>query len=240
MQSNIREAIGGMGLIPKGGHVIVGFSGGPDSLCLLHALLHLRAEFDFTVGAVHVNHGFRPGAAEADQAYAERLCADWGIPIDIHTPDVAALARERGETPEEAGRTARYRAFDETAARVERMSGFAPSGIKIAVAQNRNDQAETVLMRLLRGSGPDGLSGMSRRRVSDAGYEVIRPLLAVSRDAIELYCADNGLRPRRDHTNEETGYFRNRIRLELLPLLRRDYNASVDDALIRLAKIAGE
>jgi tRNA(Ile)-lysidine synthase len=236
----VREAIVGRDLIPRGGHVVVGFSGGPDSMCLFHILLRLREEFEFTVSAVHVNHGFRPGAADDDQSRAEKLCADWGAPLDVRVLDVAALAREWGETQEEAGRTARYRAFDEAALDVERRTGIPRESIKVAVAHNRNDQAETVLMRFLRGSGPDGLAGMPFRRVGEAGYDVIRPLLAADRVEIEAYCASRDLEPAIDHTNEETRYHRNRIRLKLLPLLREDYNASVDDAILRLARIAEE
>ncbi|MDR2156941.1 MAG: tRNA lysidine(34) synthetase TilS, partial [Clostridiales Family XIII bacterium] len=236
----ISETIAARELIPAGGHVVVGLSGGPDSLCLFHALLRLRAAGGFTVSAVHVNHKFRVGAADADQRYAEDLCARENVPLLVRVADVTALARERKETPEEAGRTVRYRAFDEAASEVERTSDLARGAIRIAVAQNRNDQAETVLMRILRGSGPDGLAAIPYRRLSEAGYEVIRPLLAADRDEIEAYCADNGLSPRRDRTNEERRYFRNRIRLHLLPLLRSEYNASIDGALLRLARIAGD
>jgi tRNA(Ile)-lysidine synthase len=229
-----------MHLIPRGGHVVVGLSGGPDSLCLFHVLLRLRDACGFTVSAVHVNHGLRPGAADADQFYVESLCAGLSVPLAVRSVDVAKMAWELGETPEEAGRTARYRAFDEEALAVEREAGLSPDKIKIAVAQNRNDQAETVLMRLIRGSGPDGLAGIPYRRADEEGYEVIRPLLAVDRNEIEDYCADNDLHPRRDHTNAESRYYRNRIRLGLLPLLRKEYNASIDDALIRLSRVAGE
>lgn len=210
-------------------------------MCLFHVLLRLADEMDITIVPVHVNHMFRPGAAEKDQEYVEKICRDAGLECRTFTVDCSALARERGLTPEEAGRQARYEAFYEVAMDVKaRLAGSAPTGtepgVVIAVAQNANDQAETILHRIIRGTGPDGLAGIAYKRY-EKDIPVIRPLLDVTRDEIERYCEENGLDPVTDHTNNEPVYLRNRIRLELLPLLE-GYNSNMVETLVRLARIS--
>ena len=242
------------GLLKDGDHIILGLSGGPDSLALYNALRELREDnlktrgkfgLDFKVHPVHINHKFRPGAAEEDQAYCEELCkktseeVDGFYPLKVYVTDCSALASELGMTSEEAGRKARYDAFRETAEEVRRESGLDKSDVKIAVAQNANDQAETVLFRILRGTGPDGLSGIAIRRDDESGFEIIRPILEIKRDEIERYCEEKGLEPRRDHTNEEAVYSRNKIRLELLPYLEKEYNPNIVDTLNRLGRLSG-
>jgi tRNA(Ile)-lysidine synthase len=238
MQSDsIPSKIEASDLIPQGGHVVVGLSGGPDSLCLLHGLLSLSQRLRMTLSAVHVNHGFRPVAADEDQSFVENICRQWRVKLHCECLDVMKLAEELNQTPEEAGRTARYRAFDVAAREV---ALTVTGSVCIAVAHNMDDQAETILMRLLRGTGTLGLAGIPSLRVSEAGYPIIRPLLTVRRQEIEAYCQNHGLHPRKDHTNEETRYHRNSLRLELLPLLREKYNPSIMDALFRLGQIAAE
>ena len=161
------------------------------------------------------------------------------------------MARELGMTSEEAGRKARYDAFACVAREVagEEMTQEIAGGemareaamqddprVRIAVAQNANDQAETILHRILRGTGTDGLSGIAYKR-SEQGIPVIRPLLDVPRSEIEQYCDDNDLHPVIDHTNHEPIYTRNRIRLEVLPLLQ-EYNPNIISALARLSRTA--
>lgn len=148
-------------------------------------------------------------------------------------------------TGEEAGRKARYDAFYQVASEIAAASGEmrkqcrAFQNIKIAVAQNANDQAETVLFRLLRGTGTDGLAGIAYRRM-EREFEVIRPLLDVYRSEIEQYCQEQGLKPMQDHTNQEPIYARNRIRLQLLPYLEQEYGDNVKERLVRLAQIAAD
>ena len=120
------------------------------------------------------------------------------------------------------------------------VNDFFLESIKILVAQNANDQAETILFRILRGTGPDGLSGIAYEREDESGFRVVRPLLDIKREEIERYCEEKGLRPRRDHTNDEAIYSRNKIRLELIPLLEKEYNPSVIDALNRLGRLSQE
>lgn len=234
----IKKTIHQHQLVQRGDHVIIGLSGGPDSVCLFHVLKRLRQEMDMALYAVHVNHKLRPGAAEEDQAYVEALCEESGIACVPFVYDCEVLAKELGVSSEEAGRKARYASFRKVAHSLEQ-NGVDAKNIKIAVAQNAEDQAETVLLRLLRGSGPDGLAGISYMR-KEEGYQVIRPLLDVRRTEIEAYCKTEKLNPKVDYTNNQPIYTRNKIRLQLLPYLRETFNPNITDALIRLSKIAAE
>lgn len=235
LRKKFMETITAYELIEKGDHIVIGLSGGPDSVCLFHLLLDAADELDLTIHPVHVNHKFRPGAAEKDQAYVESLCRSRGLECKSFTVDCNALAAATGMTSEEAGRKARYDAFYDTAMEILDADGTA--SVKIAVAQNANDQAETILFRLLRGTGTDGLAGIAYKRY-ERGICVIRPLLDIYRDEIEAYCEEKGLEPVTDHTNNEAIYARNRIRLELLPYLESKYNENIQQTLVRLGHIA--
>jgi len=208
--------------------VIVGISGGPDSVCLLHILSRLVPELQLKLSAVHVNHGLRGAAADEDEKRTAAFCDSLGIPCRIFRVDAGACAKEQGLTVEEAGRRLRYDAFEA----VRKELGDA----RIAVAHNADDQAETVLMRILRGTGISGLGGMEYLRQDG----VIRPLLDISRKEIEDYCREHALDPCMDQSNESTDYTRNRIRLELLPYIRENFNVNINDTLARLAAIARE
>lgn len=234
-EDKIRKTIEEKGLIAQGQHIVIGLSGGPDSVCLFNVLKNISKELGLTIHPVHVNHKFRPGAAERDQQYVEELCRKNGLECDSFVVDCNVLAAETGMTSEEAGRKARYDAFYEVA---ERIAKDVPrESIKIAVAQNANDQAETVLFRLLRGTGTDGLAGIAYER-EERGYKVIRPILDIYRDEIESYCERNDLQPVIDHTNEESVYARNKIRNELIPYLEKEHNTNLKESLVRLARIA--
>ncbi|MBQ9059974.1 MAG: tRNA lysidine(34) synthetase TilS [Firmicutes bacterium] len=245
----VRQTIRSHDLIHKGDHIVLGLSGGPDSVCLFHVLQRLAEDLSLTIHPIHVNHQFRPGDAERDQAYVEKLCAAAGAcvrPCRSFVVDVNAMAAELGMTSEEAGRKARYDAFVQVAGEAAgaagtkidpaQTSGADAPRVLIAVAQNANDQAETILHRILRGTGTDGLSGIAYKRF-ERGIPVIRPLLDVPRSEIEDYCAANGLDPVIDHTNNEPIYTRNKIRLEILPLLEQ-YNPNIVAGLTRLGRIA--
>lgn len=207
-------------------------------MCLFHVLKSLEKELGFHLYAVHVNHKFRPGAAEEDQRYVEELCRREGVPCRVVVRDCAKLAHELGMSSEEAGRKVRYEAFQEEGRSLADRRIPAES-IKIAVAQNADDQAETVLLRLLRGTGPDGLAGMAYLR-REGAFSVIRPLLDVKRQEIEAYCREHELEPKIDRTNLQPIYTRNKVRLQLIPYLKEHFNRSIDDALVRLSKIAAE
>ena len=266
MKQRVLETIKTHELLEDGTHIVLGLSGGPDSVCLFDVLLELSAVKNFRIHPVHVNHKFRPGDAERDQEYVEELCRQRGLTCRTFTVDCNALAREKGLTSEEAGRKARYDAFFETAQGIaqELTKGFAqgfaqglaqelageleqhctqePSmpgtdKIAIAVAQNANDQAETILFRMLRGTGTDGLAGIAYKRY-ERGFAIVRPLLDVPRDEIEKYCEERNLSPRIDHTNNEAIYARNKIRIELLPMLREKFNPNIIETINRLGKNA--
>jgi tRNA(Ile)-lysidine synthase len=233
----VRNTIINNNLIEKGEHIVIGLSGGPDSVCLFHILHRLSGELGFRLHAVHINHGLRPGAADEDQKYVEALCAEYAVSCHSFSFDVGAIAKEQGISSEDAGRQVRYRSFFEIA---ETLTGATGRPAKIAVAQNMNDQAETVLMRIMRGTGTEGLSGIEYLREEKGRGVVIRPLLDVTREEIEEYCRENGLTPRIDLTNLEPVYTRNKIRLELLPYIGEHFNPNIATALNRLSKIAKE
>lgn len=245
-EKQIRQTICEHNLIEKGDHIVLGLSGGPDSVCLFHVLRSMAEEMDLTIHPVHVNHQFRPGAAEADQKYVETLCADAGLEARVFTVDCNGLAEELDMTSEEAGRKARYDAFFQVAAEVreELATGGADSDgkqVKIAVGHNANDQAETVLFRILRGTGMDGIAGMAyaREERRESGiFTVVRPLLDTWREDVEAYCEEQGLEPVTDHTNQEGVYTRNRLRLDLIPYIEEHYNSNFQEGLVRMAKIA--
>ena len=162
----VRKTVKEHTLIGRGNEIVLGLSGGPDSVCLFHVLMQIADEMDLSIHPVHVNHMFRPGAADRDQEYVERLCAENGLECRSFTVDCTALAEEKDLTPEEAGRMARYEAFYKVASELKVKDQRDESSkeiprVLIAVAQNANDQAETVLQRIIRGTGPDGLAGIA-------------------------------------------------------------------------------
>lgn len=244
-EKRIRETIRRHNLIEKGDHVVLGLSGGPDSVCLFHVLCGMAEELSLTIHPVHVNHQLRPGAAEADQKYVEELCARAGLKACVFTADCNAMAEELGMTSEEAGRKVRYDAFFQTAQDVTQKlaaDGGQPEGkVKIAVGHNANDQAETVLFRILRGTGMDGIAGMAyarEERREGGSFPVVRPLLDTWREEVEAYCEEKSLEPVTDHTNGEELYARNKLRLDLLPYIEEKYNSNFQEGLVRMAKIA--
>lgn len=221
------------GLVRKDQVIVVGFSGGPDSLTLLTGL-HLLSEergLDLTLVPVHVNHMIRGAAADEDQRRAEEMCREMGIRCRSFVRDCPQYAAEHGLTEEEAGRKIRYGLFLEIARELEKETGRRPA---IAVAHNADDQSETVLFRIMRGTGIRGLSAMTPSRDID-GYELIRPLLAVSRSEIEAYIEEQGLEPCVDKTNFQDEYSRNHLRLTVIPDIEKNVNPGFRENLRRLA-----
>jgi tRNA(Ile)-lysidine synthase len=239
----VRKTIEEYGLLAAGETVVVGVSGGPDSLCLLHVLRQLSEEYGLGLHVAHLHHGQRGQEADADAEFVRELAAGWGLPWTVERADVPALARQQGLAFEEAARRARY-AF---LARVAADHGART----IAVGHNAGDQAETVLMHFLRGSGLAGLRGMlPLTRLVDyrllalpspasSGQEalvLIRPLLEVPRGDILAYCKESGLEPRFDRSNLDTTYFRNWLRHEVMPLLEQ-HNPNLQQVLGRTAQV---
>jgi tRNA(Ile)-lysidine synthase len=215
--------------IEPGKRVLIAVSGGTDSLTLLHLFAHRRDEHGCDLLACHVHHGMRGAAADADVGFLERTSREWNVPLEVVRTDVPALARSRRISVEEAGRLARYDAFAEVAGK---------HGCElIATAHTADDQAETVMMRLMRGAGLDGLAGIPRRRPLRSGEpspEVVRPLLHVWRRDIEAYCEAHGLHPRLDVTNLDRRYRRSHIRMELIPTIE-NFDPHFRRHLVRLA-----
>ncbi len=226
------------GLIASHQHIVLGLSGGPDSVCLFHVLRKMADEWDLSLHPVHINHQIRPEGAMHDQKYVEKICAEAGLACRVVTFDCEKMAKEQGLTTEEAGRIMRYRAFDEEAQRIC-ASGVPAGQIRIATAHNADDQVETVLLRLLRGTGTAGLAGIDVRRKSEAGFWIVRPILFAWKEDILRYCEEHQLDPCVDSTNAQPLYARNRVRLSLIPVLQ-EYNAGIKDALLRLSEVAGE
>ena len=232
-------------MIEPGDVVVTGVSGGADSICLLDMLYRLSKELTFRVLVVHVNHGVRK-QADRDAAYVEELCRKRGILYYLKKVNMSAYAKDNGLSPEEAGRELRYLAFEEVLKEVvidvENRDVYAGTCMennmdygKIAVAHNENDQAETMLFHLFRGSGIRGLSGMRPVR-----GQVIRPLLCLRRAQIETYLKERGLSYCTDSTNEEDIYTRNKIRHHILPYAEDEINANAVANMAHTASILEE
>ena len=198
-------------LLTRQDQVLVGFSGGADSVCLLHFLNYLAREKHFRLAAVHVNHGLRGRAANADEKFCAQFCKTYDIEFFSVKVDVKKMRCKQALSPEHAARKARYAAFS----KVARKWG----ATKLALAHHLDDQAETVLLNLLRGTKAKGLCGIPVRRPLCAGVEIIRPLLCISRKETEAYLKNNRLSCQTDQTNFEDVFTRNWVRHTLLPLL---------------------
>jgi len=216
------------GLWRPGDTILAAVSGGPDSTALLHLLWRLSGECGLGLAAAHVNHGFRGEESAEEAEFVRRLCAGLGVPLELAELHLPTYIEETGMNAQDAAREKRYAFLREAAAR--------RGASRIALAHHADDQAETVLMRLLRGAGTTGISGMPMKR-RDGDMELIRPLLRISKKEILAYCERVGLDYREDSSNRKTVYFRNAVRLEILPFLRR-YNPNVSESLIRLADIS--
>lgn len=214
-------------LLAAGDHVLAAVSGGPDSLALLHALHTGYSELGLAgLSAAHFHHGLRGTDADEDAAFVQSFCAERGIPCMVEQVDIGAWAQRTHVSIQQAARTARYAFLEQTAE--------ALGANKIATAHTQDDQIETVLLNILRGTGLDGLRGIPSRR----GL-LIRPLLDVPRAQTVAYCATHGLHPRQDSSNNDPSHYtRNRVRLELLPLLEREYHPGVRGAILRLSQVA--
>lgn len=214
------------GMLPPGGRVAVAVSGGPDSVALLHLLRALEVEGELVVaGAAHFNHRLRGEAADGDEAFCRELAASFGLPFEVGSGDVTALARLEKRSIEDAARRMRYEFLAQAAARLRADA--------VAIGHSRDDQAETFLLRLLRGSGTRGLGAIRPR----AGI-FVRPLIDISRGALRQFAADGGLTFREDATNADVGVPRNRIRHELLPYLEREFSPGIVEVLAREAALA--
>lgn len=211
MLEKVKKYVNKWHMIEKEDRVIVGVSGGADSVCLLFVLSELQKEIPFEMAAVHVNHGLRGEAADADEAYVKKLCTSLGVSLYSYYENVELIAKNRKQSTEEAGREVRRSYFEST------MKSC--NANKIALAHHKNDNAETLLFHLARGTGLRGLGGMKPVR---GAY--IRPFLCVTRAEIESYLREKGIEYREDATNATDEYTRNRIRNHVIPFLEKEVN----------------
>ncbi len=228
IEARVLQTISQYNMISRGDKILVAVSGGADSVCLLSVLDRLKNDLGFGLYCAHVNHGLRGEAADSDQMFVQDMCSRRGIKFFSKKVDVAALAKEKKVSTEEAGRGVRYDFFNE----LLEQYGFQ----KIATAHNRDDNAETIMMRIIRGTGIDGLGGIKYVR----DELIIRPILDIPRCDIEKYCKEKNLDFCTDATNFENDYTRNKIRNELIPYLEREFNSNIKDTLVRLGANAKE
>ena len=215
-------------LLARGEAVVLGVSGGPDSVGLLYLLRGLG--LDLRLHIAHLNHLIRGAEAEEDARFVKRLAEELGLPATIEARDVPAAQKRLGGSLEEAARRERYTFLEEVAKKV--------SAKKIALGHTADDQAETILQHILKGTGLRGLRGMLPRRPlrPGSGLFVIRPLLGIWHGEIEEFLGEERIASRRDRTNVERSFLRNRLRHELLPLLEADYNRGIKEAILRLGQ----
>lgn len=206
------ETVRKYNMINEGDHIILGVSGGADSLCLLFLLIELQKEVSFRITVVHVEHGIRGEESLKDARFVEQICRQQQVEFHMESVDIRQIAAREHLSVEEAGRKARYDTFERVLS--ERGAN------KIAVAHNRNDQAETMLWNMARGSGMNGAAGIRPVRGN-----IIRPLLECDRTEIEGYLKDRNVIWREDRTNQEMDYTRNVLRGQVFPLLKEKVNA---------------
>ena len=224
--TRMARALSGPGGPQSGQTVVAGLSGGPDSVAMLDALLLLAPSHGWRVVAAHLDHGLRPSSPD-DVSFCRELCRRLGVPLRVGAADVHARAARDGRGIEAAAREERYAFLRGVQAQEEASA--------IAVAHTRDDQAETLLMRLLRGAGRRGLAGM-RERTGD----LLRPILSVSRAEVLAHLEARGLTWREDPTNSDPAFLRNRVRAELLPLLEARFNPAAREAVARAAEVLAD
>ncbi len=222
IKETVKKFICENSLLEQGDSVIVGFSGGADSVCLLQLLHSISKELGITVSAAHLHHGIRGKEADRDAEFAKAFCNKFNIPFYIEYKNIPELAKNTGVSEEEAGRNARYEFFY----KLKEQTG----AVKIATAHNKNDNAETILHHIIRGSGTDGIVGIPVKRDC-----VIRPVLFLLREEIEKYCKENNLEFITDSSNLKNDYTRNKIRLELMEHLK-EFNPNIVSALCLLGE----
>ena len=214
-------------LIAEQEKIVVGISGGADSVCLFLILIYMRKICNIEVFALHVNHQLRGAEADEDETFVKELCKAYQIPLKIVSRPVEELARQNKQSTEEAGRELRYKAMEAYRQEV--------GADKIAVAHHKNDQAETVLYHLCRGSGLEGLAGMQPKR-----DKIIRPLLSVTRTEIEQYLKEQKQSFQIDSTNLENTYTRNKLRNQVIPFLEKEVNQQTVTHISASAELLGE
>lgn len=225
LEEKVLETIKKYNLLQEKDTVIVAVSGGPDSMCLLNALVNLKEKLKLNkIAVAHVNHMLREEAQEETE-YVKKYCENKNIEIYIKYANIKEISENNKISEETAGREERYKFFEEIATKI--------NANKIAIAHNLNDNAETVLMHFIRGTGINGLTGIKPYR--DGKY--IRPLIECDRKEIEEYCKEKKLNPRYDKSNLDNNYTRNKIRNLLIPELKENYNPNIISGINKLSRI---
>lgn len=227
MLEEVLKTIENYNLIEKGDNIVIGVSGGPDSICLLHVLNSLKDQLGIQIFVAHINHMIREEADE-ETAYVENFCKTLGVQCFIKKKDVQQVAKDEKIGTEEAGRNIRYAFFQEVLEKI--------NANKIATAHNANDKAETILLNIIRGSGTSGLKGIEPKR----DEKFIRPLIEISRSEIEEYCQINNLKPKIDKSNLESIYRRNKVRNNLIPYIQKEFNPNIIKTINRLSEVITE
>ena len=226
IKERVLETIEKYNLISENDKIVFAVSGGPDSICMLDVFIKLKEKLKIDIIVAHVNHMIRQEAVE-DKEFVEKFCIKNDVEFYSKSIDVEKLANNNKIGTEEAGRIARYNFFDEVLEKT--------GANKIAIAHNKNDKAETIIMNFLRGSGVNGLRGIEPKR-----DKYIRPLIELDRTEIEEYCKENDIAARIDKTNFENIYTRNKIRNIVIPYVKEEFNPNIINTLDRLSKLVCE
>ena len=227
LEEKILQTIKKFDMLSFNDRVLIGVSGGPDSVTLLNVLLSFKKRYNLSFFIAHLDHMLRGEESDKDVNFVENLAQKFGLLCEVKSCSLTEIAQKERLTLEEAAREYRYKFYLETSKKFK--------ANKIALGHNADDQVETVLMRFLRGSGLEGLMGIPPVR-----GKIIRPLIECSREEIEGYCQEHKIGYRIDSSNKEVVYFRNKIRLKLLPLLSKNYNKNIKDVILRLRSIVSE
>lgn len=226
LEKQVEETIKKFNMLEKGDKIVVGVSGGPDSMTLLNILISLKEKYSLTLSVAHVNHMIRENA-KIDEEYVKEFCKENNIECFVKRSDVVEKSQKEKKGLEEAGREVRYNFFDEVLK--------STNSNKIAIAHNLNDNAETIIMNALRGTGLSGLKGIEPKR-----EKFIRPLIETKREEIEEYCKQNNINPRHDESNDDNTYTRNKTRNIVIPYIKKEYNPNIINTLKRLSEIVRE
>lgn len=224
MEKQVEQTIKKYNLIENGDKIVVGVSGGPDSMTLLTILLKLKEKYNLEIYVAHINHMIRENA-NIDEEYVKEYCLKNNIEFFVKRANIIEKAQKEKKGLEEVGREVRYNFFEE----VLKIT----NSNKIAIAHNLNDRAETIIMNTLRGTGSSGLKGIEPKR-----GKYIRPLLEISRKEIEKYCDENKINPRHDESNDDNVYTRNKVRNIVIPYIKRELNPNIIETINRLSIIA--
>lgn len=231
MEEKVLNTIKKFNLIENGDKIILGVSGGPDSISMLNILNNIRndkkLQLKFDIIVAHVNHNIRKEAID-DQKFVENFCKKINIPFYVKSIDIPQISKNQKIGEEEAGRNARYQFFDEILEKEH--------ANKIAIAHNKNDKIETIIMNIFRGSGIAGLRGIEPIK----NNKYIRPLIECERKEIEQYCKEQGIEPRIDKTNFENEYTRNKIRNIIIPYIKKEFNPNIIETMDRLSNLVKE